>query len=96
MLTFIIMDQFGITINNLSLFALILVLGMVVDDAIVVIENVYKKIEKGMSSLDAATEGTKEVIRPVIAAVLTTICAFFPLLLLPEVPVNLFQSFRKL
>ncbi len=82
MMTFWIMQYFGITINNLSLFALVLVLGMVVDDAIVVIENVHRNIEEGMSPKDAAVQGTKEVLWPVTAAVLTTIAAFMPLLMM--------------
>ncbi len=82
MMTFWIMQYFGITINNLSLFALELILGMVVDDAIVVIENVHRNIEEGMSTKDAAVKGTKEVLWPVTAAVLTTIAAFMPLLMM--------------
>ena len=82
MMTFWLMQYFGITINNLSLFALVLVLGMVVDDAIVVIENVHRNIEEGMSPKDAAVKGAGEVMWPVIAAVLTTIAAFLPLLMM--------------
>jgi multidrug efflux pump len=82
MMTFWLMQYFGITINNLSLFALVLVLGMVVDDAIVVIENVHRNIEDGMSPKDAAIKGSQEVMWPVIAAVLTTIAAFMPLLMM--------------
>lgn len=82
LMTFWIMQYFGITINNLSLFALVLVLGMVVDDAIVIIENVHRNIEEGKDPKTAAIEGTKEVIWPVIAAVLTTIAAFLPLLMM--------------
>ncbi len=82
MMTFWLMQYFGITINNLSLFALVLVLGMVVDDAIVVIENVHRNIEDGMSPEDAAVKGAGEVMWPVIAAVLTTIAAFLPLLMM--------------
>jgi len=82
MMTFWIMQYFGITINNLSLFALVLVLGMVVDDAIVIIENVHRNIEEGKDPKTAAIDGTKEVIWPVIAAVTTTIAAFLPLLMM--------------
>jgi len=70
-----------ISINMISLFAFILVLGIVVDDAIVVGENVYKKREDGMPSLKAAVEGAIEVGGPVIFSVLTTVVAFVPLLL---------------
>jgi len=82
MMTFWIMQYFDITINNLSLFALVLVLGMVVDDAIVIIENVHRNIEEGKDPKTAAIDGTKEVIWPVIAAVMTTIAAFLPLLMM--------------
>ena len=70
-----------VSINMISLFAFILVLGIVVDDAIVVGENVYKKREQGIPPLRAAIEGAQEVGIPVIFAVLTTVVAFAPLLM---------------
>lgn len=82
LITFIAMDYLGLTINNLSLFALVLVLGMLVDDAIVVIENVYRHLERGMAPKEAAVKGTTEIMWPVIAAILTTISAFMPLLMM--------------
>ncbi|MDA3885679.1 MAG: efflux RND transporter permease subunit [Candidatus Delongbacteria bacterium] len=82
MMTFWLMNFMDVTINNLSLFALVLILGMVVDDAIVVIENVHRNIEEGLSNKEAAIKGTKEVLWPVTAAVLTTVSAFMPLLLM--------------
>ncbi|MBN2694309.1 efflux RND transporter permease subunit [bacterium] len=78
--TFVLMYFFGYTINSLSLFAMILVSGMLVDDAIVVIENVYRFREEGYSPFDAALKGTVEIALPVISAVLTTVAAFLPLL----------------
>ena len=78
----LLMQFFGITINMLSLFGLILVLGMVVDDAIIICENAYRHIEEGLSPIEAAVVGTKEVTWPVIAAVSTTVAAFMPLLLM--------------
>ncbi len=78
--TFLMMYFFGYTINSLSIFAMILVSGMLVDDAIVVIENVYRYREEGASSYDAALKGTTEIIWPVISSILTTIAAFLPLL----------------
>ena len=69
-----------ISINMVSLFAFILVLGIVVDDAIVVGENIYKKREEGMPPLQAAIEGAQQVGGPVIFAVLTTVAAFAPML----------------
>ncbi|NIP32219.1 MAG: hypothetical protein GTO02_22885 [Candidatus Dadabacteria bacterium] len=77
---FILMKFNGITINLLSMFGLIMVLGIVVDDAIIVVENVQRYIAKGMDPIPAAIKGTKEVALPVIATVLTNIAAFIPLL----------------
>jgi multidrug efflux pump len=80
--TFFMMKFFGYTINSLSLFAMILVSGMLVDDAIVVIENVYRYMEEGFSPMDAVLKGTQEIMWPVISAIATTICAFLPLLMI--------------
>ncbi len=82
LLAFILMQRFDVTINNLSLFALILVLGMIVDDAIIVLENIHRYREMGMSPRDAAIKGTQEIMWPVVAAVATTIAAFMPLLMM--------------
>ncbi len=81
-LTFVMMFYFGVTMNNLSLFALVLVLGMIVDDAIVVIENFHRYMEMGYSRKEAAIQGTEEIMWPVIAAVLTTITSFSPILMM--------------
>ena len=76
---FWVMPVFDVSINLLSLFAFILVLGIVVDDAIVVGENIYKQVERGKTGLRAAIDGVCEVGTPVVFAVLTTIAAFSPL-----------------
>jgi multidrug efflux pump subunit AcrB len=76
---FVVMYWMGVTINLMSLFAIILVLGMLVDDAIVVGENIYTKMQQGMPPLEAAVEGANEVAMPVIAAMATTVAAFLPL-----------------
>jgi len=81
--TFAVMPWLGVTINMMSLFALILAIGIVVDDAIVVGENIYKEREEGAGPLEAATRGTQRVAVPVIFAVLTTVTAFSPLLFVP-------------
>jgi len=78
--TFAIMGYFGVSINLITLFGLILVLGMIVDDGIIIAENVYRHIEDGMSPREAAIYGTGEVIKPVTATILTTVAAFSPLL----------------
>lgn len=69
----------GNTINLLTMFGMIMALGMIVDDSIVVVENVYRYIEKGMPPAQAAVKGTNEVFWPVFGSVSTTIAAFLPL-----------------
>lgn len=76
---FMFMPYFGVTINLMSLFAFILVLGIVVDDAIVTGENVYAHLERGENPLNAAINGTREVAVPVTFGILTTVAAFVPL-----------------
>ncbi|MBA6231924.1 MULTISPECIES: efflux RND transporter permease subunit [unclassified Colwellia] len=79
---FILMPVFGISLNLMSLFAFILVLGIVVDDAIVTGENVYEHMQRGTDPLTAAIKGTQEVAVPVTFGILTTVAAFIPLALL--------------
>ena len=78
--TFIIMWAAGISINLLSVFGLIIVLGIIVDDAIVIGENICRHVEEGMPADEAAVVGSQEVQWPVIIAVLTTVAAFGPML----------------
>ncbi|MEC8841040.1 MAG: efflux RND transporter permease subunit, partial [Candidatus Poribacteria bacterium] len=78
--TFWFLNQIGQGLNGPSLFGLILVIGIVVDDAIVVIENTFRHIQEGMSPKDAAILGAEEVGWPVLSASLTTIAAFGPLM----------------
>lgn len=78
--TFIWMDVYHVSINLMSMFGLIMVLGMLVDDAIVVSENIYRHLETGDSLKTAVIDGTTEVIVPVAATVLTTLAAFSPLM----------------
>ncbi|MFO1463512.1 MAG: efflux RND transporter permease subunit [bacterium] len=80
MATFALMHFFGITINLMSLFGLIMVSGMLVDEDIVIAENVHRLMEEGVSPKVAAVEGTQQVSKSVVATVLTTITAFAPLL----------------
>ncbi|MFQ5828044.1 MAG: efflux RND transporter permease subunit [Candidatus Methylomirabilia bacterium] len=79
----VVMSAWGISLNMISLFSLILVLGLLVDDAIVVTENVYRHVEAGMDPRQAAVQGTTEVAWPVVATVVTTVAAFLPLMLIP-------------
>ena len=76
---FIMMPIFGVTLNIMSLFAFILVLGIVVDDAIVTGENIYTHLKTAESGEEAAIKGTQEVATPVTFGVLTTVAAFLPL-----------------
>ncbi|MDJ0892055.1 MAG: efflux RND transporter permease subunit, partial [Gammaproteobacteria bacterium] len=69
----------GYTINMVSLFAFLIALGMVVDDAIIVTENTYRHLEEGMSSKEAAARGAKEVFWPILASTATTVAAFVPM-----------------
>lgn len=73
---FIFAGQFDVTINVLSLFGMIIVVGILVDDGIVVGENIYQHYEKGKSPIQAAIDGTMEVIPPVVSAIITTLLAF--------------------
>jgi len=77
---FLFMSVAGMSINMLTLFALIMALGMIVDDAIVVVDNIQRYLELGFPPRTAAIQGTREVMAPVTAAVLTTVAGFTPLL----------------
>jgi len=79
---FIIAKLAGVTINMISLFGMILVIGILVDDGIVIAENIYAHFERGKPAKQAALDGTMEVLPAVITSVLTTILAFCPLLFL--------------
>ncbi len=79
----LLMPAMDVSINMISLFAFIVTLGMVVDDAIVVGENIFARRQDGMSHIDAAVAGVKEVGTPVIFAIATTVVAFTPMLFIP-------------
>lgn len=83
--SFIILSMLGMTMNMIVLFSLILALGMLVDNAIVVVENIYRYLEEGYDNFNAAKKGTGEVAVPIISGTLTTLAAFFPLLFWPGV-----------
>ena len=86
LISFIVLGAMGITLNMIVLFTLILVLGIIVDDAIVVIENIYRLQEKeNYNPHDASIEGPREVVFPVTIATLTIISSFFPLLFFPGI-----------
>jgi multidrug efflux pump subunit AcrB len=87
---FALMPAAGLSINMVTLFAFIVTLGLVVDDAIVVGENVFHKLENGQDRLTAAIEGTREMAVPVTFAVMTTVAAFAPLFFVPGVMGKIF------
>jgi len=81
--TFLILEAMGETFNSNTLFALVLVLGLIVDHAIVIIENSFRLEQNGLERHQAAIQGTNQVVGPVFAATATTVAAFIPLMLLP-------------
>jgi len=84
-MTFAMLTGFGITLNMVVLFSLILALGMLVDNGIVIVENIYRHMQEGASREQAALIGTDEVAWPVITSTLTTVAAFFPLIFWPGI-----------
>lgn len=91
--SFFIMYAAGFTINILTLLAIVLAIGLVVDDAIVVMENIYTKIEKGMSPYEAGVQGSAEIFFAVIATTVTLVAVFFPIVFLQGVTGRLFREF---
>jgi multidrug efflux pump subunit AcrB len=87
-----LMPVLGVTINLLSLFAFILVLGIVVDDAIVTGENIFTRLQKGEDPLQASIKGTQDIAVPVTFGILTTVVAFTPLLMIEGVRGQLFAQ----
>lgn len=83
--TFLVLDMTGNTLNVSVLLGVVIVLGMLVDDAVVVVEAMYYRLQRGSGRLEAALDSLAEVGRPVTAAVLTTMAAFLPLMLLPGI-----------
>ena len=91
--TFILFPLFGFSINTLSLFGLVLAIGLVVDDAIVVVEAVEHHIEHGMSPLEATRQAMKEVSGPVIGVACVLSAVFIPTVFLPGITGRLYQQF---
>ena len=84
-ISFIILNIFGVTLNMMVLFALVIALGMLVDNGIVVVENIYRIMEEGHSSLKASMLGVGEVAVPIIVSTLTTLVVFIPLAFWPGI-----------
>jgi multidrug efflux pump len=91
--SFFIMYLAGFTINVLTLLAIVLAIGIVVDDAIVVMENIYVKVESGMNPKEAGLEGSKEIYFAIIATTITLISVFFPIVFLQGITGRLFREF---
>lgn len=91
--TFFIMWLFGYSINVLTLLAIVLATGLVVDDGIVVTENIYKKVEEGMSPVEAAVKGSKEIFFAIISISVTLAAVFLPVIFLEGFVGRLFREF---
>ncbi len=91
--TFTLMLMFGFSVNTLTLLAMVLAIGLVVDDAIVVLENVYRHIEHGMKPLEAAIKGTREIGFAVVAMTLTLAAVYAPIAFAPGKTGRLFLEF---
>lgn len=90
---FFIMYLLGYSINILTLLGLVLATGLVVDDAIVVMENIYAKVEKGMPPMQAGVEGSKEIFFAVISTTITLTAVFLPIIFLQGLTGRLFREF---
>jgi len=90
--TFLLMPAMGVSINMVSMFAFIIALGIVVDDAIVVGENIYRYHQEGVPFLAAAVRGTREVALPVTFSILTNIATFMPLFFVPGTIGKIFRA----
>ena len=90
---FFVMYIAGFTINILTLFAIVLSIGLVVDDAIVVVENIYTKVEHGMKPMEAALTGSREIYFAIIATTIALVSVFFPIVFLQGVTGRLFREF---
>ncbi|QTR48825.1 efflux RND transporter permease subunit [Candidatus Thiothrix anitrata] len=86
--TFWVLSSMGETLNVSVLLGVVIVLGMLVDDAVVVVESIYYRLQRGMDGVTAAVDAMREVALPVTTAVLTTVAAFLPLMLLPGFQAN--------
>ena len=91
--SFFIMYIMGFSINVLSMLAVVLAVGLVVDDAIVMTENIYIRIERGMNPMEAGIEGSKEIFFAVISTTITLLAVFFPIVFMEGMTGRLFREF---
>ncbi len=85
LISFIVIQAMGYTLNMIVLFSLILALGMLVDNAIVLVENIYRHREEGYSAFEAAKKGAHEIAEAITASTVTTLCAFAPMIFWPGI-----------
>ncbi len=85
LITFFLVQMLGYTLNMIVLFSLVLVLGMLVDNAIVIVENIYRHLQLGYSRIDASILGAREVAWPITTSTFTTVCAFLPMIFWPGI-----------
>lgn len=85
LMSFLILDAMGVTLNVMVLFSLVLALGMLVDNGIVIIENIYRHMDEGLSGRNAVIKGVGEVAWPIISSTATTVAAFIPLAIWPGI-----------
>ncbi|MEA2101102.1 MAG: efflux RND transporter permease subunit [Thermodesulfobacteriota bacterium] len=90
---FIVMNALGFTINNMTMLAMTLAVGMVIDDTIVVLENIFRHVEQGMTAMDAASSGTSEVSLAVIAATSSIAAVFLPVAMMKGMMGRFFYQF---
>lgn len=83
--TFLILHTIDISLNNMVLLGVVIALGMLVDDAVVVVESIYQRLQQGMAPMRAALGALQEVFAPVTTSVMTTMAAFLPLMLMPGI-----------
>ena len=95
LISFFVLQVFGITLNMVVLFSLILALGMLVDNGIVIVENIYRHRSLGKRRVQAAIDGCKEVAVPISTSTLTTILAFFPIVFMPGIMGEFMQFLPK-
>lgn len=93
--TIMIMHFMGVSLNTISLFAFVLVTGIMVDDAVIIVENIHRHLQMGKTKKDAVVDGTSEVMMPVVASAVTTVLAFLPMLLMSGATGDFFAEIPK-
>jgi HAE1 family hydrophobic/amphiphilic exporter-1 len=91
--TFALMEYMGFDLNKMTLIGLTLAIGIIIDDAIVVIENIYKKMESGLGKFEAAFEGTKEMSFTILAISMMLLAVFVPVSFMSGIVGKFFESF---